>query len=84
MYELYMTLRSVTPGQKGRDALRRAGVGCELIRAPRDIAPGGCAYALALRDRDRDRALLTLDRAGLRPEGIYRRGADGSFERCGL
>ncbi|MBR6119677.1 MAG: DUF3343 domain-containing protein [Oscillospiraceae bacterium] len=84
MYDLYLTLRSVTPGQKGREALRRAGISCELLRAPRAIAPEGCAYALALRSRDRDRALEVLERAALRPEGLWLRGGAGSFERSGL
>ena len=84
MYDLYFTLRSVTPGQKGRDALRRAGVSCELIRAPRAIAPGGCAYALTLRGRDREAALRALERVSLRPEGVWQRGPDGAYEREGL
>ncbi len=84
MYDLYLTMRSVTPGQKGRDVLRRAGIRCELLRAPRSIADRGCAYALTLRERDGYRALPVLDRAGLRPEGIYRRSPNGSFERFGL
>ena len=41
-------------------------------------------YALTLRERDGYRALPVLDRAGLRPEGIYRRSPNGSFERFGL
>jgi len=84
MYDFYLTLRSVTPAQKGREAMRRAGIPCALLRAPRAIAPGGCAYALALRSRDRDRALAALERAALRPEGLWLRSGSGSFERSGL
>lgn len=81
MNDLYLTLRSVTPGQKGRDALQKAGIRCSLLRAPREIAPGGCAYALALREQDRSRAQMVLDRSGVRWVSCYRRRADGSFVR---
>lgn len=81
MYDWYYTLRSVTWGQKGRDALRRAGVRCALLRAPREIAPGGCAYALALHREDAGRAAAALARAEVRPEGSWSRLPDGSFGR---
>lgn len=83
MYDVYLTVRSVTRGQEGRDALRRAGLRCALVRAPRAVAPGGCAYALALRRGDEARALSLLDRAGVRVEGCWISGADGRFERVG-
>ena len=84
MLDLYFTVRSVTPGQKGRDALNAAGLRCRLLRAPRAAAPGGCAYALALARRDGPRAAAVLDRAGVRVEGQWLRSPEGSFERVGL
>ncbi|MBR7010437.1 MAG: DUF3343 domain-containing protein [Oscillospiraceae bacterium] len=83
MYDMYLTVRSVTRGQKGRDVLSRAGLRCALVRAPRAIAPGGCAYALALRRGDEARALRLLERAGVPVEGCWISGADGRFERVG-
>ena len=83
MYDLYLTVRSVTRGQKGRDALKLAGVSCALVRAPREIAPEGCAYALALGRGQGDRAARVLDRSGVRVEGAYLRLGDGSFGRVG-
>lgn len=83
MYDLYFTVRSVTPGQKGREALTRAGCPCRLIRAPRAVAPNGCAYALTLRREDGVRALAVLQKAGVRTEGCYLARADGEFERVG-
>ena len=83
MYDLYLTVRSVTPAQKGRDALSRAGVRCRLLRAPRSIAPGGCAYALALNRREADRAAAGLAGAGVAVEGAWLRREDGSFVRLG-
>lgn len=81
MYDCYLTVRSVTWGQKGRDALDRAGLRCRLLRAPREIAPGGCAYALSLPQRDGIRAEAVLDRAGVPVAGSWIRRSDGSFAR---
>ena len=81
MYSLYLTLRSVTWGQKGKDALTQAGMRPRLLRAPREIAPGGCAYALALPERDAALARQILDRAGVRWVGSFLRRPDGSFVR---
>lgn len=82
MLDLYLTVRSVTPGQKGRDALNRAGLRCRLLRAPAATAPRGCAYALAVPRAEGSRALSILDRAGVRAEGCWLRRPDGSFERA--
>lgn len=82
MLDCYFTVRSVTPGQKGRDALSRAGLRCRLLRAPAVTAPRGCAYAIAVRQADAARAAGVLDRAGVRTEGRWLRRGDGSFERA--
>ncbi|MBO4212045.1 MAG: DUF3343 domain-containing protein [Oscillospiraceae bacterium] len=81
MYNVYLTLRSVTPGQKASVALRRVGLRHQLLRAPRAIAPGGCAYALALREGDLNRALRLLEQSNVTVQGIYLHLTDGSFER---
>ena len=77
MYDLYFTLRSVTAGQRGRDALEREGLRCALQRAPREIAPSGCAYALAVHAPEERRAMEVLERRGVRTEGRFLRRADG-------
>lgn len=84
MLDYYFTVRSVTPGQKGRDALSRAGLRCRLLRAPAATAVKGCAYALAVRQTDWARAAEILARAGVRIEGRWLRRTDGGFERLGL
>ena len=81
MNDFYMTVRSVTLGQKGREALARAGIHCRLLRAPREIAPGGCAYALALRGREAHEAVQILDRARVSVVGCWVKRADGNFVR---
>lgn len=84
MYDLFFTFRSVTYGQKGRDILAQNGIRCRLLRAPREIAPGGCAYALALSERDGTRGRTVLDRAGVRSTGSWLRLPDGGFSRLDL
>lgn len=81
MYDQYITVRSVTWGQKGRDVLHQKGIQCQLLRAPREIAPGGCAYALAMPVKDGAMAQRILDRNGIRWVGSYLRRPDGSFAR---
>ena len=81
MLNYYLTVRSVTQGQKGRDALTRERIRCRLLRAPRELGAKGCAYALALPWEDGARALRVLDRAGVRVEGRWLRREDGSLGR---
>lgn len=81
MYDFYMTVRSVTWGQKGRDALTKAGLRCALLRAPREISDGSCAYALATRRRDAERAQTVLTQAGVGWQGCFLQRQDGSFMR---
>ena len=71
MYDFYMTVRSVTWGQKGRDALTKAGLRCALLRA----------YALATRRRDAERAQTVLTQAGVGWQGCFLQRQDGSFMR---
>lgn len=84
MLDLYLTVRSVTPGQKGSEALSRAGIRNRLLRAPRAIAPGGCAYALTVSAAHGTRALAVLDRAGVSVSGVWRRDPEGAFARAAL
>ncbi|MBQ1372323.1 MAG: DUF3343 domain-containing protein [Oscillospiraceae bacterium] len=83
MYHVYLTLRSVTPGQKASSVLQRFGVRHQLLRAPRIIASGGCAYALVVREGDLNRVLSLLEQSNVAVQGIYLRLTDGSFERVG-
>lgn len=84
MYRFYLTVRSVTPGQKGSAALRRGGIAHRLVRAPRAIAPEGCAYALTVRGSDLKKAVSLLEGEGVAIRGVYLRQEDGSFGRAGL
>ena len=81
MLDLYLTVRSVTPAQKGREALRRGGVRCGLLRAPSALAQRGCGYALALPAREQSRALSLLEEANVRVESVWRKLPEGGFRR---
>ena len=84
--EHYLILaRSITFAQRMQSALDRAGIRCQIFRAPRDLTDMGCAYtvqiqaadlAAALRVPDLTPALLALRRASLDPVQIflYQRG----------
>ena len=83
MYNVYWILRSVTPAQKASAALNRIGLQHRLLRAPRILAPEGCAYALTLRERDLERARILLEREAAPAEAVYLRLGDGTFQRVG-
>lgn len=76
--EHYLILaRSVTYAQRMQSTLERAGIRCEIFRAPRDLTDLGCAYAVRVAVRDLPPALPALHRASLDPVRIflYQRGA---------
>ena len=68
MYEIFLTLRSVTVAQRARDVCNRVGIRCVMQRSPRALATNGCAYALRLRLADGrgypSRAYTRKSRAG--------------------
>ena len=70
--EYYLILaRSVTYAQRMQRALERAGVRCQIFRAPRDLTALGCAYALRLAVPDLSPALVALHRASLDPVQVF-------------
>ena len=68
--------RSVTYAQRMQRALARAGVRCQIFRAPRDLTELGCAYAVRVTVSDLTDALTALHRESLDPVQIflYQRG----------
>ncbi|WP_295578851.1 DUF3343 domain-containing protein [uncultured Oscillibacter sp.] len=82
--EHYLILaRSVTFAQRMQKALDRAGIRCQIFRAPRDLTDLGCAYAVRLAAADLTPALTALHRAALDPVQIflYQRG---TYREVGL
>ena len=43
-----ITFRSITPAQRGENALRQAGIAATVQRTPRLLAEQGCGYSLQL------------------------------------
>lgn len=75
--DYYLILaRSVTYAQRMQRVLERAGLRCQILRAPRDLTDMGCAYALRLAVADLSKALTMLHRESLDPVQIflYQRG----------
>ena len=75
--EHYLVLaRSVTYAQRMQKSLSRAGIRCQIFRAPRDLTDLGCAYAVRLAVSDLTAALTALHRDALSPVQIflYQRG----------
>ena len=44
-----ITFRSVTPAQRGENALRKEGIPCALQRTPKQLADQGCGYSIRVR-----------------------------------
>ena len=70
--DYYLILaRSVTYAQRMQFALVRAGLRCQIFRAPRELTDVGCAYAVRLAAADLADALTVLHRAALDPVQIF-------------
>lgn len=70
--DYYLILaRSVTYAQRMKLALERAGLRCQIFRAPRELTDLGCAYAVRLPAADLVAALPVLHREALDPVQIF-------------
>ena len=70
--DYYLILaRSVTYAQRMQFALVRAGLRCQIFRAPRELTDLGCAYAVRLAAADLADALTVLHRESLDPVQIF-------------
>ena len=70
--DYYLILaRSVTYAQRMQLALARAGLRCQIFRAPRELTDLGCAYAVRLASTDLAAALPVLHREALDPVQIF-------------
>ncbi len=75
-----LTFRSLTYAQRASRVLERAGVTGTVSRVPKAAATRGCAYCVIVAARHRERGLAVLKSAGLEPERVLLRHADGSLE----
>jgi len=70
--ELLALFNSPTRVLKAEKVLRKAGIACRLIPAPREVAEG-CALALRFLASDKDATLVELVRQELSPRRMYRK-----------
>lgn len=52
MLTFFITVRSVTFGQRAESVLRKGGISCSLQRTPKWMEEQGCGYCLRLRTAD--------------------------------
>ena len=70
--EHYLILaRSITYAQRMQSALLRAGIRCQIFRAPRELTNLGCAYTVRVLPADLTSSNMILQREGLRPVQIF-------------
>ena len=79
-----LTCRRQTYAQRGARVLERAGITGTVARAPKSISKNGCAYCVTVSEKNKERAIATLTRAGIPPERVYCRDKDGSIWEVGL
>lgn len=76
--DILALFNSPTRVLKAERALRKAGIACRLIPAPRDVAEG-CALALRFSAKDQASIMAELLRQNLPPRRMYRK-AQGCYE----
>ncbi|MBP2018822.1 hypothetical protein J2Z79_002237 [Symbiobacterium terraclitae] len=70
MARLYLLFHSTHETLKAESLLRDAGLSCRVVQKPAAIRVD-CGLAVRALPEDRDRALETLDRSGIRPRGVF-------------
>ena len=76
----FITVRSVTFGQRAESVLRKGGLFCSLQRTPRWMEEQGCGYCLRLWTEDIRPALQLLRTAQVPLRKVYRQGREGQLE----
>ena len=71
MEQYFILVRTVTYAQRMEKVLTRAGVRCQIFRAPRELTESGCAYTVRVVTGDIVTVLYMLRRESLNPEKIF-------------
>ena len=74
----FITFHSVTLAQRGEGILRKAGIGCQLLRTPRWMEEQGCGYCLRLRREEMDSVLEILRKGNVQFRKVYYQREDGN------
>ena len=76
----FITVRSVTFGQRAESVLRKNAIFCSLQRTPRWMEEQGCGYCLRLRTDDVMIAVRLLRSAQVPFRRVYVQEANGEVE----
>ena len=80
----FITVRSVTFGQRAESVLRKGGIPCTLQRTPRWMEEQGCGYCLRLRTADILPAVQMLRSAQVPYQRVYVQNANADVEEVRL
>ena len=80
----FITVRSVTYGQRAESVLRKGGLLCSLQRTPRWMEEQGCGYCLRLRTEDIMPAVRLLRASQVPFRRVYVQGRSGEIEEVQL
>ena len=84
MRVFFITVRSVTFGQRAESVLRKGGIPCTLQRTPRWMEEQGCGYCLRLRTADVKPAAQLLRSAQVPYQRVYVQNANADVEEVRL
>lgn len=84
MHVYFITVRSVTYGQRAESVLRKGGLSCSLQRTPRWMEEQGCGYCLRLRTGDIRPAVRLLRSSQVPFRRVYMQSPDGDVEEVHL
>ena len=76
----FITVRSVTFGQRAESVLRKGGITCSLQRTPRWMEEQGCGYCVRIRTDDIMPAVRLLRAAQVQFRRVYVQGLEGEVE----
>ena len=80
----FITVRSVTFGQRAESVLRKDGIFCSLQRTPRWMEEQGCGYCLRIWTQDIRRPVRLLEEARIPMRRVYLQREDGLLEEVGM
>ena len=80
----FITVRSVTYGQRAESVLRRGGLHCSLQRTPKWMEEQGCGYCLRLRTEDITPAVRLLRTNQVPFRRVYVQERSGEIEEVQL
>ena len=80
----FITVRSVTFGQRAESVLRKGGIACILQRTPRWMEEQGCGYCLRLWTDSPAAAVERLKGKKVPMRKLYVQRSDGQLEEMAL